>query len=141
QKPSASSSSFPGVRIVTATGSPLTRISSGSSTATRSRSDAPAGSRRTSSPAVAYGGASGMAKSLRCEQFPGARDGHQRFDERSQRVPQGLVGEPPVGVELLVRVPDRDLALDDAGTRRGEHLAELGLRPDGAERAHARSDD
>ena len=36
RKPAASSKSFPGVRIVTATGSPLRRISSGSSTATRS---------------------------------------------------------------------------------------------------------
>ena len=37
RKPSASSSSWPGVRIVTASGSPSTRISSGSSTATSSR--------------------------------------------------------------------------------------------------------
>ena len=38
RNPSASSSSWPGVRIVTASGSPSTRISSGSSTATSSRS-------------------------------------------------------------------------------------------------------
>ena len=37
RNPSASSSSWPGVRIVTASGSPSTRISSGSSTATSSR--------------------------------------------------------------------------------------------------------
>ena len=42
--PSASSSSWPGVRIVTATGSPPIRISSGSSTATTS-SASPPGSR------------------------------------------------------------------------------------------------
>ena len=52
QKPSASSSSCPGVRIVTATGRPAIRISSGSSTATRSGSVVPAGSRRTSTAAA-----------------------------------------------------------------------------------------
>ena len=36
RKPAASSSSWPGVRIVTASARPRTRISSGSSTATRS---------------------------------------------------------------------------------------------------------
>ena len=50
--PSASSSSWPGVRIVTATGRPLIRISSGSSTATRSGSVVPTGSRRTSTAAA-----------------------------------------------------------------------------------------
>ena len=46
-KPSASSSSWPGVRIVTATGRPPIRISSGSSTATTS-SSSPSGTRTTS---------------------------------------------------------------------------------------------
>ena len=45
RNPSASSSSWPGVRIVTATGSPPTRISSGSSTATSSGSSTPPGRR------------------------------------------------------------------------------------------------
>ena len=58
QKPSASSSSCPGVRIVTATGRPPIRISSGSSTATRSLSVRPSGSRTTSTAAAEYGGAS-----------------------------------------------------------------------------------
>ena len=58
QKPSASSSSCPGVRIVTATGRPPMRISSGSSTATWSRSLRPAGRRTTSTAAAEYGGAS-----------------------------------------------------------------------------------
>ena len=47
QNPSASSSSCPGVRIVTATAVPSTRISSGSSTASRSASVSPPGSRVT----------------------------------------------------------------------------------------------
>src|SRR6185437_11274654 len=50
---SASSSSWPGVRIVTATGSPPIRISSGSSTATPSRSRTPPGRRTTSTRATA----------------------------------------------------------------------------------------
>src|SRR5581483_5565686 len=58
QKPSASSSSWPGVRIVTATGLPSMRISSGSSAATRSRSRAPSGRRTTSTSTAEYGGAS-----------------------------------------------------------------------------------
>ena len=45
-KPSASSSSWPGVRIVTATGRPLMRISSGSSTATTSCARPPGRARR-----------------------------------------------------------------------------------------------
>ena len=39
RKPTASSSSWPGVRIVTASARPSTRISSGSSTATSSRTN------------------------------------------------------------------------------------------------------
>src|SRR3954470_5835107 len=58
QKPIASSSSCPGVRIVTAIGRPPMRSSSGSSTATRSRSLVPPGMRTTSTAAAEYGGAS-----------------------------------------------------------------------------------
>ena len=58
QNPSASSSSCPGVRIVTATGSPPIRISSGSSTATTSVSVKPSGRRSASTTLVEYGGAS-----------------------------------------------------------------------------------
>src|SRR5688572_20963600 len=58
RNPSASSSSCPGVRIVTATGSPPIRISSGSSTATTSVSVRPAGKRNASTTSVEYGGAS-----------------------------------------------------------------------------------
>src|SRR5207253_7913418 len=61
QKPSASSSSWPGVRIVTATGRPPIRISSGSSTATASRSLRPSGSRTTPTVEEEYGGAGSIA--------------------------------------------------------------------------------
>ena len=46
----------------------------------------------------------------------------------------------PVVVELLVRVADRQLGLGHARAHRAEHLAELGRRPDAAERAGARAD-
>ena len=52
QNPRASSSSWPGVRIVTATGSPPIRISSGSSTARVSSPSTRAGSRKARTPAV-----------------------------------------------------------------------------------------
>ena len=55
QKPSASSSSWPGVRIVTASARPFTLISSGSSAASRSVSTAPPGSRVTVAREVASG--------------------------------------------------------------------------------------
>src|SRR5919199_3903742 len=58
QNPSASSSSWPGVLIVTATGPPPTRISSGSSTARRSTRVSPPGRRNVSAGAAAYGGTS-----------------------------------------------------------------------------------
>ena len=58
QNPSASSSSCPGVRIVTATAVPSTRISSGSSTASRSASATPPGSRVTVARDVPWGTAS-----------------------------------------------------------------------------------
>ena len=54
----ASSSSWPGVRIVTAMGRPSTRISSGSSTAISSGSVSPWGSRTTSTEDAEYGGTS-----------------------------------------------------------------------------------
>src|SRR4051812_7802411 len=63
QKPIPSSSSCPGVRIVTAIGRPPMRISSGSSTATRSCSLVPPGRRTTSTAAAEYGGAS-MTRNL-----------------------------------------------------------------------------
>src|SRR3954447_10739954 len=74
QNPSASSSSWPGVRIVTATGAPPMRISSGSSTATASRSVAPAGRRTTSTDALEYGGASTAPRSLRLVERAAAAD-------------------------------------------------------------------
>ena len=64
QKPSASSSSCPGVRIVTATGSPPIRISSGSSTATTSVSRRPSGSRTASTSRVEYEGRAAHAVSV-----------------------------------------------------------------------------
>src|SRR6187551_1608743 len=60
QNPSASSSSWPGVRIVTATGSPPIRISRGSSTATTSPAFPP-GTRVTVTRAIDCGGASTRA--------------------------------------------------------------------------------
>src|SRR5690606_24120136 len=47
RKPAARSRSWPGVRSVTASGRPSTRISSGSSTATSSRASSPSGQGRT----------------------------------------------------------------------------------------------
>ena len=55
-KPSASSSSWPGVRIVTATGVPPIRSSSGSSTATRSSHSSRPGRRSTRTAEVLYAG-------------------------------------------------------------------------------------
>ena len=74
QNPSASSSSWPGVRIVTATGSPPMRISSGSSTATRSARSACREPQRVDR-RVEYGGASATrrAYSGRAEALPEMR--------------------------------------------------------------------
>ena len=44
-------------------------------------------------------------------------------------------------VEGLVGPGDGELVLDDAGAGGGEHLADLGLRPDGAELARGRAND
>src|SRR6266545_5591557 len=45
-----------------------------------------------------------------------------------------VIGERPVGMA------DRQIHLDQAGTARGEHLPQLGLRPDRAEHSGARAD-
>src|SRR6185312_7935909 len=58
RNPTASSSSSPGVRMVTAMGRPATRISSGSSTAISSGSVSPSGSLTTSTEDAEYGGTS-----------------------------------------------------------------------------------
>jgi len=80
------SSSCPGVRIVTATAAPLTRISSGSSTATESRSRRSPGSRRTSTRAAEYGGAL-IASSLGSRSCAHRRDGQPQngFVRESRR--------------------------------------------------------
>src|SRR5437763_3566138 len=126
QKPSASSSSFPGVRIVTATGVPPMRISSGSSTATRSCSRPPPGRRRTSTAAAEYGGAS-MTPMLRL--FAGLVLDLARRAHRNDVLEDG-----PVAVERGRDVTRRDLvgpALDrPRELARSEELAhDLALVP------------
>ena len=54
---------------------------------------------------------------------------------------QLVVGEREVVVEGLVCVSDRELVVEDVRAGGGEHLPELGLRPDGAEDAGAGADD
>src|SRR5689334_21746024 len=52
-----------------------------------------------------------------------------------------VVDQPSLFVELQGGVADGDLRLHDASSPSREHLAELGLRPDGAEGPGARADD
>src|SRR2546421_190966 len=51
-----------------------------------------------------------------------------------------LVVQAPVLVEACLRVSDRDLAIDHAGTHGTEHLAELCLGPHGSEHPSAGAD-
>ena len=65
------------------------------------------------------------------------REGIKR---RAELVASLLVDEPPRGVEPLVRVADSNLRVDDTGACGRERLAELGLSPDAAVKAGARTD-
>src|SRR5215471_14376686 len=67
--------------------------------------------------------------------------GHQDLDRLLQLLDDLLVHEASFGVELRRSVADRNFGLDDARSRSREHLTELGLRPDGTERACAGADD
>src|SRR5205085_11355840 len=104
QKPSASSSSCPGVRIVTATGRPPMRISSGSSTATWSRSLRPPGKRTTSTAAAEYGGAPSMSVTLR---FGLARQRDVRRGGGAVR--HEVVEDRPVALDRRADVARREL--------------------------------
>jgi hypothetical protein len=51
------------------------------------------------------------------------------------------VGEPEVVVEGLLCVADRQLVVEHVRAGGGQHLPELGLRPDGSEQPGADADD
>ena len=81
--------------------------------------------------------ASDSARPRRSRAAVSARSGLQRLAEP---VADLVVGEAALVVELLVRVADGQLDFGDPGAHRAEHLAELGGRPDAAERTGARAD-
>ena len=78
---------------------------------------------------------------------------HERFDERGRLIDdllrqeladllaQQVVRQPAVRVEALMRKRHGQLAVDDVSADRVQDLAQLSLRPHGAEHAGARSDD
>src|SRR5947209_8824154 len=125
RKPSASSSSWPGVRIVTASGSPSTRISSGSSIATSSRPR----SWRTRmymlclAKCLARPRRRGAHLALGLPErlaVPDREQARVRFDERLRRlhVPPGV----PRGEERE-RKPEREVAADRCAAKRLEDVA------------------
>src|SRR5204863_444395 len=127
----ASSSSCPGVRIVTATAAPLTRISSGSSTATESRSCRAAGNRRTSTRVAEYGGAlirrslGSRSRAHRC--YPQSQDAYARKALRELGLARG---------GILVPGPN-DHCRPGTGERRAERSGGKGLSdPAEQRRAH-----
>src|SRR5262249_34093175 len=94
-----------------------------------------------------------IGSSAACIRMPGAcpsdrerqrvhrKLGQEDLQRRLELLDDLLVHQQPLVVELRRSVADYDLCLDDPCARGGEHLAELRLRPHGAEGARARADD
>ena len=119
QNPSASSSSWPGVRIVTATGSPvdadLERLLDRDQVLRRPAGDT--GQLDASGAVRRRRGRRRASRKTRRRRAPGRRPVDERRHDGLELVECGLVREPPVGAEARRRVSERQLGVDARARR------------------------